>query len=1280
LAVVFLVPLFLLLLAPAPAFAASIVVNSAADTVADDGVCTLREAITAANTDTASGATAGECAPGSGSDTITFAANYTIILAGSQLPAVFAPLASPADALTITGNGAANTIITAVDGPNTATYRVLEVRAGFGGAAAGTLTLDGVTVQRGRCAGGSCSNIGGGIANGGTLVVANSIIANNSAEFGGGIANFEDATLTVTDSTITGNSADAGPSPGAGGGIFNGGTLIVDNSTIADNTTSLFGGGIFASIQSGNGQTTVTNSTLSGNSAALNGGGIFNNIGTLTVSNSTLSDNSAGSSGGLYINGNATVTNSTISGNLADLEGGGLYLDTGNLTLVRSLVSGNSSAGLGAEITRAIGTITANTNNVFGHSGLSNNGLAFNGFVPGANDFNATSDAGTPVALASILDTTLADNGGPTQTHALVAGSPAIDFGPTASCAAAPVNGVDQRGSPRGVDITGTGSDTTNLCDSGSYELQPPPTATLTIAKETTPAGGQDFPFTIDPGDYDFDFKFGDTGTLNGQLDTPSGVALDAAGNIYVVDSVNNRVQKFDSSGNYVTQWGVFGTANGEFNRPNGVAIDAAGNIYVVDTNNNRVQKFDSSGAFLTQWGSGGSANSEFSQARGIAIDAAGDVYVVDAGNNRIQKFDSSGAYLTQWGSGGSSNGRFNFPIGVEIDRDGNVYVSDALNHRVQKFTGTGGFLATWGSSGAGNGQFNQPTGVAVDHAGNVYVNDALNHRVQKFTAGGAYLGQWGTFGSGDGELNQPTGLTVDAAGSVFVVDSQNDRVQVFVPALSTVLDDGQSGDFTLPPGDYLVSELVPDGWTVTNIVCDGGSPAYNDISAVQVTLAGGDDVTCSFENLGPATTGSIKVIKTVVGGAPSSEWSFSGPPPIENFTLPAAGGDTTFTGLTPGSFLLSETTKGGWVVSAACTGGETGTDRVIMNLSAGEAAECTFTNTQCQPGTYDAGGNACVPAPAGSFVDTPGATQPTACLPGTWQDQEGQTSCKRADPGFFVPGTGATSQEQCPQGTTSAAGATECTLIPATSFCPADDPGVATLRTDLLGRGQTGRVGKLTVPHYDDVASLYGQLAAVQTGQMKWVQFAQKGVPQIKLTAVTSPAVVPGTVRWWGTALSTDADAPWVKGIFTFGKRGNRDPRAFVLWPTYDTGDERYANAFASFDSPDNYAHFSTATQTLNLPPTQLPGADITVSVALVDVNRDSRWVTLTAEAGGVSQSRTITVSNSLRDLNVERFVLAAVPAGTDEVTITLTSPAGTGDSAAMIGASANYACGTSK
>ncbi len=521
--------LFVFAMAIRPAAAAGIIVNSAADTVADDGVCTLREAITAANTDTASGATTGECAAGSGADTITFAVNTIITLAGSQLPSVTTEM-------TITGNGAANTIIQANAAANT--HRVFEV------APAGNLTLGGVAVRLGRC-NGACNTAafdGGGILNAGTLTVTNSTLSGNAAGTrGGGIYNTgSDAALTVSNSTLSGNAADFG------GGIYSdGGTVTVTNSTLSGNSANSDGGGIYNtgsdatltvtnSTLSGNlarnvaggilnhvGTVTVSNSTLSGNGATRLGGGILNGFGgTLTLTNSTLSGNSATDGGGISQgDGTLTVTNSTLSGNSADASGGGILNTVGGIaTLTRSLISGNSAA-TADEIYLGTGTVSADAFNVFGDSSRTN-AEAFFGFTPGASDLTATSDEQN-VALANILSTTLDDNGGPTETHALVAGSPAIDLAPSAACAAAPVNGLDQRGEPRNVDIDGTPS--ANECDAGAYEYQLPLNGTIRIVKDATPADDTVFSFTDDiksPNSFTLQDPSGDTKTFN---DLPAG-------------------------------------------------------------------------------------------------------------------------------------------------------------------------------------------------------------------------------------------------------------------------------------------------------------------------------------------------------------------------------------------------------------------------------------------------------------------------------------------------------------------------------------------------------------------------------------------------------------------------------------------------------------------------------------------------------------------------------------------------------------------------------------
>ncbi len=256
-----------------PVYAASIMVNSNTDTIANDGACTLREAIINANSNDQSGST--DCTAGSGADAITFAGNYTITLAGSQLPVVTSPI-------TITGNGAANTIIQAHAAPNVATYRVFEV------ANSGNLTLERLTVRHGRCTGTCVTNIdsGGGIYNNGILNLNDSALSNNSvSDDGAGIYN--NSSLNLTNSTLSGNTS----SNGSGGGIFNSNNnsvLEVANSTFSGNS-ALTGGGIFNAASA---IVTIINSTFSENRATFGdfgGSGIFN-IGTLNYSNTIIAN------------------------------------------------------------------------------------------------------------------------------------------------------------------------------------------------------------------------------------------------------------------------------------------------------------------------------------------------------------------------------------------------------------------------------------------------------------------------------------------------------------------------------------------------------------------------------------------------------------------------------------------------------------------------------------------------------------------------------------------------------------------------------------------------------------------------------------------------------------------------------------------------------------------------------------------------------------------------------------------------------------------------------
>ena len=140
----------------------------------------------------------------------------------------------------------------------------------------------------------------------------------------------------------------------------------------------------------------------------------------------------------------------------------------------------------------------------------------------------------------------------------------------------------------------------------------------------------------VEAGTYKFVFKIPSQQWF---FSDPSGVAVDSSGNVYVADSGNKRIQKFNSAGGFITKWGSSGSGDGQFSYPCGVAVDSSGNVYVADTSNQRIQKFNSSGGFITKWGSYGSGDGQFSNPYGVAVDSSGNVYVADSGNRRIQKF-----------------------------------------------------------------------------------------------------------------------------------------------------------------------------------------------------------------------------------------------------------------------------------------------------------------------------------------------------------------------------------------------------------------------------------------------------------------------------------------------------------------------------------------------------------------------------------------------------------------------------------------------------------------
>ena len=474
--------------------AATLTVTTTADEVRDDGACSLREATLAANTDTAVDA----CPAGSGADTIILpAGTYMLQLPGAGEDAARSGDLDLTSALTITGAGGDATIVDGAD-----LDRVFDVLAGT------TVTLEGLTVRNGSL---PLTAQGGGIRNGGTLVLGDSIVTDNqvgSGGQGGGI--YTSGVLTLSNSTVTGNTAGGGEGGGLGGGIVNVGTLTVEHSTISANRSEANGGGLANS-----GTAELSESTIADNVAAAQGGGVVNDGGTLRITMSAISGNTAGMGGGIangvYSASTLTVINSTISGNTAGQFGGGglangsFWSGVGSTTLNNVTIARNTAgnysdgSGGGGGIRNIAGTVTLSNTLLAENTDRDGTAEDCGGALIslGYNLIQVTTgcalsgNAGLDVVGVDPQLGPLADNGGPTATHALLPGSPAIDAGtpPEPPLGALACAASDQRGVARPQDGDGDG---VPICDIGAFEVAgvtstPTNTATATATPTTTP-------------------------------------------------------------------------------------------------------------------------------------------------------------------------------------------------------------------------------------------------------------------------------------------------------------------------------------------------------------------------------------------------------------------------------------------------------------------------------------------------------------------------------------------------------------------------------------------------------------------------------------------------------------------------------------------------------------------------------------------------------------------------------------------------------------------------
>jgi uncharacterized repeat protein (TIGR01451 family) len=348
----------------------------------------------------------------------------------------------------------------------------------------------------------------------------------------------------------------------------------------------------------------------------------------------------------------------------------------------------------------------------------------------------------------------------------------------------------------------------------------------------------------------------GDGGAaINGELDNPTGVAVDSFHNVYIADMYNCVIREITASGEIVTFAGnripgYLGDGSrataAELAYPSDVAVDGSGNVYIADSQNSAIRKVSTAGVIGTVAGNGtagyagdnaSATLAELNFPSGVAVTSSGTLYIADSDNSRVRQVTSSGTITTVAGNGaytGSGNAALVNPSGVALDSGGNLYIADEGTNTIRKLS-PAGTISTIGGSGvygySGDGaaavtaRFAYPAGVAVDTSGNVYVVDSYNSRVRKIATNGmvttvAGNGRRGYSGNGstatNAELNFPQGIAVDGAGNLYIADTNNSCIRKVSGGIITTIAGNGTAGYLGDNGPASASELnFPYGVTV---------------------------------------------------------------------------------------------------------------------------------------------------------------------------------------------------------------------------------------------------------------------------------------------------------------------------------------------------------------------------------------------------------------------------------------------------------------------------------
>ena len=399
-------------------------------------------------------------------------------------------------------------------------------------------------------------------------------------------------------------------------------------------------------------------------------------------------------------------------------------------------------------------------------------------------------------------------------------------------------------------------------------------------------------------------------------LSHPFGVAVDSTGNIYIDDTYSYRIREVDTSTHIISTvagsggYGYSGdgaaATSASLSFSYGVAVDGSGNIYIVDSSNNRIREVDATTHNITTLagngdlgfcGDGGPATrASLNSFYGVAVDDSGNFYIADTYNQRIRKVDALGTITTVAGNGSpgysgdggtATSASLNNPYGVAVDGSGNIFIADTYNQRIREVDATTHDITTVagngtsGSSGDGgtatNASLSYPRSVAVDGSGNIYIADTSNQRIREVvhsTGNITTVAGDGTYGySGDGgpatlaKLANPYGVAVDDAGNIYIADTNNNRIRevdATTHDITTVAGNG-TGGFSSDGGPATDATLTsPYGVAVDSsgniFIADTFAHRIREVdhSTGKITTVAGDGTFAFSGDGGPATSAGL--------------------------------------------------------------------------------------------------------------------------------------------------------------------------------------------------------------------------------------------------------------------------------------------------------------------------------------------------------------------------------------------------------------------------------------